>query len=543
MAGTRRKRKKITPTRRKATNKKIKTDKDEQVQSEDETPIQEVEEKTNNNEDEEEDFEEFSTNDYQLSELELLRKENMKKNFQLFEEFQINKVKDEVKELARPKLNVVGIKREKREKPPKEILPRRVSLRIRKLEAHDSINIEDYVPLSTFQNYQKQQQHNYHERKEETVKMTKEDDESNYSEIIQTWLEEKPGTVKQEASEVEFSNYSKEINSLFVSNCGKVTKSRICSIAIHPSESKTIAAFGDKQGAVGIWDVGSNAQCKGYPASEEVLVFEPHSSPINCLKFRTDDCTKLMSCSYDGTLRQGDFAKQKFTQVFAFDDSDNRCYSFSNPLNKPNIFLLSTSEGSVALIDSVSGKAEMESFILQKNVKCIDCHPSNEYIFAAVGHDGTMGTWDIRNLKTKGTSNPIFVVKSFKTGSGLYFSPGTGNKLAYTSNDDTVRIFDVKKSGEFSKSASWTLKHDNHTGRWLTPFRATWDPKTENCFVIGSMGHPRKLDVYSCVGPGRLEWIPLRDDNFGTVGSVNAFHPTKNILISGNSSGKAHVWS
>ena len=63
---------------------------------------------------------------------------------------------------------------------------------------------------------------------------------------------------------------------------------------------------------------GSNAQCKGYPASEEVLIFEPHSSPINCLKFRSDDCTKLMSCSYDGTLRQGDFAKQKFTQVHIF---------------------------------------------------------------------------------------------------------------------------------------------------------------------------------------------------------------------------------
>ena len=37
------------------------------------------------------------------------------------------------------------------------------------------------------------------------------------------------------------------------------------------------------------------------------------------------------------------------------------------------------------------------------------------------------------------------------------------------------------------------LRHDNHTGRWLTPFRATWDPKTENCFVIGSLGHPRKV--------------------------------------------------
>lgn len=41
---------------------------------------------------EEEAFEDFNSNEYQLSELELLRQENMKKNLELFEEFQINQV-------------------------------------------------------------------------------------------------------------------------------------------------------------------------------------------------------------------------------------------------------------------------------------------------------------------------------------------------------------------------------------------------------------------------------------------------------------------
>lgn len=40
----------------------------------------------------ESEFEEFSHNNYQLSDLELVRKENMKKNFALFEEFEINQV-------------------------------------------------------------------------------------------------------------------------------------------------------------------------------------------------------------------------------------------------------------------------------------------------------------------------------------------------------------------------------------------------------------------------------------------------------------------
>ena len=41
---------------------------------------------------EDQDFEEFSHKDYQLSNLELVRRQNMEKNFQIFEEFQINQV-------------------------------------------------------------------------------------------------------------------------------------------------------------------------------------------------------------------------------------------------------------------------------------------------------------------------------------------------------------------------------------------------------------------------------------------------------------------
>ena len=52
-----------------------------------------------------------------------------------------------------------------------------------------------------------------------------------------------------------YTRYSKSIQNLTVTNCGKVCKSRIFSTAVHPSVSKTIVAFGDKQGHIGIWDV------------------------------------------------------------------------------------------------------------------------------------------------------------------------------------------------------------------------------------------------------------------------------------------------
>lgn len=38
-------------------------------------------------------------------------------------------------------------------------------------------------------------------------------------------------------------------------------------------------------------------------------------------------------------------------------------------------------------------------------------------------------------------------------------------------------------------------RHDNQTGRWLTPFRATWDPKFDSYAVVGSMRQPRQVGM------------------------------------------------
>ena len=37
------------------------------------------------------------------------------------------------------------------------------------------------------------------------------------------------------------------------------------------------------------------------------------------------------------------------------------------------------------------------------------------------------------------------------------------------------------------------FRHNNHTGRWLTNFRAVWHPQREDCFVVGSMDRPRRV--------------------------------------------------
>lgn len=79
------------------------------------------------------------------------------------------------------------------------------------------------------------------------------------------------------------------------------------------------------------------------------------------------------------------------------------------------------------------------------------------------------------------------------------------------------------------------------TGRWLSKLSAVWDPKQEDCFVVGSMGRPRKVLVFH--ESGQLQHSYRDDEYLTTVLSVTAFHPTRNALLGGNASGRLHVFT
>lgn len=98
----------------------------------------------------------------------------------------------------------------------------------------------------------------------------------------------------------------------------------------------------------------------------------------------------------------------------------------------------------------------------------------------------------------------------------------------------------------FEKSGTWSytifiFRHDMHTGRWLTKLSAVWDPKREDCFVVGSMSNPRRVQVFH--ENGHLQHTFIDQENFKTVLSVTAFHPTRKALLGGNASGRLHIFS
>jgi WD40 repeat protein len=177
-------------------------------------------------------------------------------------------------------------------------------------------------------------------------------------------------------------------------------------------------------------------------------------------------------------------------------------------------------------------------------------HPQQPHYLATASNDTTVKLWDTRKLSK--ASDALATLGHGRAATSAVFSALAGRKLLTTSYDDYVRVFDLGTNlaaatgAKQSPIAEQKYQHNNQTGRWLTNFRATWDPKSDKRFVIGSMLRPRGLDIY-VQGAGdaattRFERVNLQHENFTTVTSLNAFHPSLPVVAGGNSSGKVSIW-
>ena len=99
---------------------------------------------------------------------------------------------------------------------------------------------------------------------------------------------------------------------------------------------------------------------------------------------------------------------------------------------------------------------------------------------------------------------------------------------------DKIRLFKAD-----TESAYKNIMHNNQTGRWLTTFKAVWHPKREDLFFCGSMKQPRQIDVFNDQGQ---PLGPLKGDDLASICSIIAVHPTLDVVVGGNSSGRVHVF-
>ncbi|NXV86825.1 WDR76 protein, partial [Calonectris borealis] len=310
------------------------------------------------------------------------------------------------------------------------------------------------------------------------------------------------------------SRYQDSLNSMVLreDNIKKVVKYRVCSMALHPSESIIFVAAGDKSGQIGLWNVVSCSK------SEGAHVFIPHNYPVSCMHFSPFNPAQLLSLSND-TLRCGDVTKAVFDEICR---SEQSLSSFDFLEDNASTAIVGHWDGDVAVVDrrTPGTSSELSADIGFKRTRTVHVHPVNKQYFIAAGSTDVC-IYDVRYLKSKG-NKPVSSLKGHtKSVASAYFSPVTGNRVVTVCADDKLR-------------------HNNNTGRWLTRFRAIWDPKQEDCFVVGSMARPRQIEVFQDTGKLLHSFYNL--DYLGSVCSINVVHPSKNILVGGNSSGRLHVF-
>ncbi|XP_010715970.1 WD repeat-containing protein 76 [Meleagris gallopavo] len=357
-------------------------------------------------------------------------------------------------------------------------------------------------------------------------------EESSDTALLGTWLRLSEMNSKDaEKPTCDMKRYQAALSSMLLREDGirKVVSSRVCSVAIHPSESAVLVAAGDKYGHVGLWDVSCRTEGGAH-------IFTPHNLSVNCMRFSPSHPAQLLSLSHD-SLRCGDVSRAVFDEICRSEDSLS---SFDFLEDGACTAIVGLWGGTVAVVDrrTPGTSPELSADIGFKVTRTVDVHPVDKQYFLAAG-SVDVRVYDVRWLRRSGNKAVSTLHGHTKSVASAYFSPTSGHRVVTVCADDKLRVYDTSSLSATSALLS-TVRHNNNTGRWLTRFRAVWDPKQERCFVVGSMARPRQIEVFQ--DTGELLHAFCNPECLGSVCSINAFHPTRNVLVGGNSSGRLHVF-
>ncbi|XP_075906897.1 WD repeat-containing protein 76 [Nelusetta ayraudi] len=459
----------------------------------------------------------------ELSEYEIKRLETIKENKAFLSSINMDQARDDLKQSGRPRPSQRGLMRTP---AAKEALPVRKSLRLQKIEAdvltlppepRDTHTQAEYVmpkkpagPLPM-------------------VPVNMEEGCELPSQLVDICSED----IEVMKTEMPLKDYCSALKNMKLAEerVAKVVKDRIFSAAFHPSSSSLLVAAGDKWGKVGLWNLDADWGDDG------VLLFEPHSRPVACMAFSTTHPSHLLSLSYDGSLRCMDVQKAAFHDVY--EQEGLKTFDFMSQCG--STLLVGSWFGEVAMVDRrTPGNSHQSIHTLQsKVVRCVHVHPIEKHYFVAA-EDRTVKIYDSRYLKKAATKAVSELHGHTLSVTSAYFSPVTGSRVVTSCMDDHIRIYNTSDV-TCDPSLLTSIRHNMQTGRWLSKLSAVWEPKQEECFAVGSLTRPRRLQIFH--QNGRLQHSFTDPENLSTVPSVVAFHPSRNALLAGNASGRLHVFS
>eukprot|EP01136_Pigoraptor_vietnamica_P027622 Opistho-1_new@84121 len=380
--------------------------------------------------------------------------------------------------------------------------------------------------------------------------------------------------------------------SLSESDVRKTVPERIYRVAFHPTTHAPVLLVGDKRGNLGVWNADSDG---------DHIVLRPHGLPVSGIVVDPSNPCRVFTCGYDGTVVASDLRACTYLAVHV--DADHADFKGMALGSADGSVLHIAMEGGVmrtldvrmgAIVRTLTPPPSVESDRIvrqptattepvrrstrarkttaslpdrapgvapvaplpavktpahvarsssrgewplhERKMSSVDVCPTNSHLIATASLDRTVALWDARAVRPK----PLFSLDHGKSVTSAYFSRVTGNRLLTTSYDDFLRVVeDVPHVTSASAAVVTRIRHNNQTGRWVTSFRAEWDPLDDGHFAVGSM--ERAIDYFEApqgVGKGTLVSSLRSDELMTAIPAVVAFHPSLPWIAGGTGSGR-----
>lgn len=349
---------------------------------------------------------------------------------------------------------------------------------------------------------------------------------------------------------------------------------------------------GDKMGNLGFWDISDSIErfpsnsddgTTGVGDQEEfvphVATFKPfNNKPISKIVFNPANLNQVFLSSYDASLRLMDIETSTFKELYVHPDEEMISHFDVEKSSNFQTIWFSDGFGSAGMVDlRIPRNDECVQFLTlsEKKINTIHINPIHSHYMVVAGLDRTAKIFDLRKIDRQAHDaliEPLQVLEHRLSVNCAYWDP-KGNDILSTSFDDTLGLW--KDVIEKDRSGLISIKHDNntgemiisfkslslslklkhlktssssHPGRWVQKFKAVWrgqdlcstiTPSSEkSAIVVGNM--KRIVDIYS--GDKGRPLATLTDVSLTAIPAINVWHPTLNVIVSGNASGRMNVW-
>ncbi|CAI5502681.1 unnamed protein product [Closterium sp. Naga37s-1] len=306
---------------------------------------------------------------------------------------------------------------------------------------------------------------------------------------------------------------------------------------------------GDKRGHIGLWN---------YERERDTTVHQSvHQYQISALRHRPTCDEVVLSSSLDGKVCRVDIETGQATVLANLNplgwQGDERTWGSFYAMDAPArdggaVVVAGDNFGCIHVLDErveervAAGVAGCHA--ARTKVVSLHLNPADPHLLLSAGSDHWMHLWDVRQLSPQ---HRIASMQHPRVVNSAYFSPITGTRILSTCQDNRLRVWDSVFCD--LQHPSSTIVHSHDFNRYLSPFKAHWDPKddAERVVVCGRY----ISDDYNGVALHPIDFLDASsgallgsavDPHLTTISPVNLPHPRCDLLATG-SSRSIYLWT